>query len=408
MNIGRVARDISRAEFIALVASFTAINAAAIDVMLPALPFMGEAFRVENANDRSLVLTVFLIGLGLPQLLIGPITDRFGRRAPLVIGLSLYTVAAFAALLVSSFAALLFMRFAQGLGSAAVAVSSQAAVRDRYSGSAMAEVMSLVLTVFMIVPIVAPFVGQFILLTGPWQLIFVFMGVLGLTFTAWSFWRLPESLHPEDRRPFEFRPLIEGFGIVFRNRASLAYGTAGMFMFGSVLGLVNTSQQIYVDVYGVGALFPLAFGVMPVAFGVAFFLNSRIVKSTGMRRLAHGAMTAFVIVTALWLFLVATTGVPLWLFLTFVAAAALTQGLAWGNIGALVMEPLGRVAGTASAVFGSLSTVGGAVLAYGVQQSFNGTPTPVVAAFFIGGLCVIGCFLIAERGQLYAPPRDAA
>jgi MFS transporter, DHA1 family, multidrug resistance protein len=166
MNIGRVARDISRAEFIALVASFTAINAAAIDVMLPALPFMGEAFQVENANDRSLVLTVFLIGLGLPQLLIGPITDRFGRRAPLLVGLSLYTVAAFAALLVSSFAALLFMRFAQGLGSAAVAVSSQAAIRDRYSGSAMAEVISLALTVFMIVPIVAPFVGQIILLTG--------------------------------------------------------------------------------------------------------------------------------------------------------------------------------------------------------------------------------------------------
>jgi DHA1 family bicyclomycin/chloramphenicol resistance-like MFS transporter len=401
MNVGRVARDISRAEFIALVASFTAINAAAIDVMLPALPYMGEAFQVENANDRSLVLTVFLIGLGLPQLLIGPVTDRFGRRAPLLIGLTVYTIAAFAALVVTSFAALLFLRFAQGLGSAAVAVSSQASVRDRYSGSAMAEVMSLVLTVFMIVPIVAPFVGQFILLTGPWQLIFVFMGVLGIVFTTWSFLRLPESIHAEDRRPLEFRPLIQGFGFVFRNRSSLAYGTAGMFMFGSVLGLVNTSQQIYVDVYGVGALFPLAFGVMPVAFGVAFFLNSRIVKRTGMRRLAHGAMTAFVVITALWLLFTATTGLPLWLFLAFVAGAALTQGLAWGNIGALVMEPLGHVAGTASAVFGSLSTVGGAVLAYVVQQSFDGTPTPVVAAFFIFGLCVIGCFLIAEKGRLY-------
>ena len=403
-------RDISRGEFVALVASYTAINAAAIDVMLPALPFMGEAFQVADANDRSLVLTVFLVGLGLPQLIVGPVTDRFGRRAPLLIGLAIYTIAAFAALAVTSFAALLLLRFAQGVGSAAVAVASQAAVRDRYSGSAMAEVMSLVLSVFMIVPIVAPFVGQFILLTGPWPLIFVFMGVLGLIFTVWSFVRLPESLRVEDRRPLQFRPVIDGFRIVFSSRASLAYGVASMLMFGSVLGLVNTSQQIYVDVYGVGALFPLAFGVMPVGFAVAFFVNSRVVMRIGMRRLAHGAMTAFAIVTGLWLLVGLSTGLPLWLFLTFVAGAALSQGLAWGNIGALVMEPLGEVAGTASAVFGSVSTVGAALLAYGIQQSFNGSTTPVIAAFFVFGLGVIGCFLIAERGKLYAAPpsRDAA
>jgi MFS transporter, DHA1 family, multidrug resistance protein len=235
------------------------------------------------------------------------------------------------------------------------------------------------------------------------------MGLLGAIFTTWSFLRLPECLRFEHRRPLEIRPVLEGFRIVFSTRASLAYGVAGMFMFGSVLGLVNTSQQIYVDVYGVGALFPFAFGVMPVAFAVAFFLNNRFVRKIGMRRLAHGAMTAFVAITALWLLFILTTGMPLWLFLAFVAAAALAQGLAWGNVGALVMEPLGAVAGTASAVFGSLSTVGAALLAYGIQQSFNGSPTPIVAAFFLFGLCVIGCFLIAERGRLYAaPPRPVA
>ncbi len=405
MPVGRIARDISRGEFVALVASYTAINAAAIDVMLPALPNMGEVFAVADANDRSLVLTVFLVGLGLPQLLAGPITDRFGRRAPLLIGLAVYTVAAFAALIVTSFAALLLLRFAQGIGSAAVAVSSQAAVRDRYSGSAMAEVMSLILTIFMIVPILAPFVGQVILLTGPWQLIFVFMGLLGFLFAAWSFFRLPESLKPEDRRRLEFRPVIDGFRIVVGNRASLAYGIAGMFMFGGVLGLVNTSQQIYVEVYGVGALFPLAFAVMPVSFAIAFFLNSRLVMRIGMRRLAHGSMTAFAIITGLWLLAGLTTGLPLWLFLVFVAGAALSQGLAWGNIGALVMEPLGAVAGTAAAVFGSLSTVGAALLAYVIQQSFDGSPTPVIAAFFLFGLGVLACFLIAERGRLYTEPR---
>lgn len=398
---GTIARDISRGEFIALVAAFTAINAAAIDVMLPALPFMGEAFQVENANDRSLVLTVFLVGLGLPQLIMGPISDRFGRRAPLLIGLAVYTVAAFAALIVTSFAALLLLRFAQGVGSAAVAVSSQAAVRDRYSGRAMAEVMSMVLSVFMIVPIVAPFVGQAILLTGPWQLIFVFMGALGAIFSVWSFLRLRESLAPADRRPLAFGPVVSGFALVVGNRSSLSYAIAGMFMFGGVLGLVNTSQQIYVDVYGVGPWFPAAFAAMPLAFAAAFLLNNRLVMRVGMRRLAHGSMSAFAVITTVWLALTLAGAMPLWLFLTFVAAVALAQGLAWGNIGALVMEPLGEVAGTAAAVFGALSTVGAALLAYGIAQAFDGTPTPVVAAFFIFGLCVLACFLVAEKGRLF-------
>lgn len=404
MTAGTIgARDISRGEFVALVASYFAVNAAAIDVMLPAFPDMGAAFGVMDANDRSLVLTVFLIGLGLPQLFIGPVTDRCGRRAPLLIGFAIYTIAAFAALMVTDFTVLLMLRFAQGLGSAAVAVSSQAAVRDRYSGSAMAEVMSLTLSVFMIVPIVAPFVGQIILLTGSWQLIFVFMGVLGLILGLWSLARLPESLHAADRRPLEFRPLVEGFAIVFRNRTAIGYGFAGMFMFGGVLGLVNSSQQIYVDIYGLGALFPLAFAVMPIAFAAAFLLNSRLVARIGMRRLAHGAMAAFVLITGVWLLLSLLFSLPLWGFLGFVAAIALAQGLAWGNTGALMMEPLGEVAGTASAVFGSLSTVGAALLAYGVAQAFNNTATPVIAAFFLFGLCTLGCFLIAEKGRLFAP-----
>jgi DHA1 family bicyclomycin/chloramphenicol resistance-like MFS transporter len=398
---------LSRAEFVALVAAFGAINAAAIDVMLPALPAMGEAFGVANANDRSLVLTVFLIGLGLPQLIVGPISDRFGRRGPLMLGLGVYAGAAFGALIAPSFAVLLALRFAQGVGSAAVSVASQAAVRDRYSGRAMAEVMSLTWTVFMIVPVVAPFVGQIILLTGPWQLIFVFMGGLGLIFAAWGFTRLPETLHSAERRRLNFRAVTEGFAIVFRSRPSLFYGLAGMFMFGGVLGFVNSAQQIYVGYYGVGALFPLAFAVLPVTFAIAFYLNSKLVQRFGMRLLSHASMTAFVAVTGLWLALSLSFAIPLWLFLVMLSLTALAQGIAWGNVGALVMEPLGEVAGTASAVFGSVSTIGAAILGYVVAQAFDGTATPVIAAFFIFGLCVLACFLVAEKGRLFAAPVPA-
>lgn len=404
---GTPARDISRGEFVTLIAGFTAINAAAIDVMLPALPYMGDALGVENPNDRSLVLTVFLVGLGLPQLILGPVTDRFGRRIPLLIGLAIYTAAALAAVLAPSFGVLLALRFLQGVGSAAVAVASQAAVRDRYAGNEMAEVMSVVFSIFMIIPVVAPSVGQVILLTGPWQLIFLFMAAIGGILGVWAFIRLAETLPEARRRPLSFASVAEGFGIVLRTRRSLFYGLAGMLMFAGVLGFVNTSQQIYVDLYGVGALFPVAFSILPISFAVAFFINARLVKRYGMRRMAHAAILAFVGITGVWLILALVIPIPLWLFGLMLALTALAQGIAWGNVGALAMEPLGAVAGTASAVFGSLSTVGAALLAYVVAQAFDGTTTPVIAAFFVVGLLVTGCFLIAENGRLFGNPDPA-
>ena len=394
-------RAISRPEFVALVAAVTTINSAAIDVMLPAFPDVGAAFAVANPNDRSLVVTVFLIGLGLPQLVFGPITDRFGRRGPLLAGLAAFTIAAFAAIVAPSFGALLALRFIQGMGSAAVSVSIQAAVRDRYSGTAMAEVMSMAWSVFMIVPIVAPVVGQGLLLVGPWQWIFVFMGLIGAVFAGWSYLRLPESLAVAERRGLNFGSVTDGFAIVFRNRASLFYGIASMFMFAGVVGYVTTAQQVYVGIYGVGVFFPFAFSALPIAFAVAFLINSRLVRRFGMRRLTHVSMLAFVAITAIWLALNLAGTIPLWLFLALAALTALAQGLAWVNVGALSMEPLGEVAGTASAVFGSFSTVGAALLAYGITQTFNGTATPVVAGFFAVGICVIACFLIAEGGKLF-------
>lgn len=394
---------LSRAEFVALMAGLGCINAAAIDVMLPALPNMGDWFGVANANDRSLVLTAFLLGLGLPQLVFGPLIDRFGRRVPLLIGITVYAAAALLAPLAPSFGVLLALRFVQGMGSAAVSVASQSTVRDLYSGRAMAQIMSMIMSVFMIVPIVAPNVGQVILLTAPWQGIFLFMGIVGATFGAWAYLRLRETLSPENRRALTVASVTEGFGLVVGNRMALFYGLAGIFLFGAVLGFVNTAQQIYVGIYGLGALFPLAFGVGPVFFAIAFLLNSRMVARFGMRRLSHGAMFGYLVVTAAWLAFALAGFMPLWLFIPFLAAATLAQGFAWGNVGSLSMEPLGEVAGTGAAVFGMFSTVGAAILGYVVAQSFDGTTTPLIAAYFLLGLLVLACFLIAERGRLMQP-----
>ena len=400
-------KTISRAEFVALVAALTTINAASIDVMLPALPNLGAAFAVANPNDRSLVLTAFLLGMGLPQLVFGPISDRFGRRGPLLGGLAVFTVAALAALVAPSFAILLALRFLQGAGSAAVMVSIQSAVRDRYSGEAMAEVISVSLSLLMIVPIVAPSVGQLLLFSGHWQLIFVFMGALGVIFAGWAFVRLPESLMAERRRAISPRVVAAGFLTVVRNRSSFFYALSGAFMFGSILSFVNMAQQIYVDIYHLGALFPIAFAATPLTFALAFLLNSRFVRLIGMRRLAHGAMVVLVTATTVWLVLALTVGLPLWLFVTMLMLAGLAQGFAWGNIGALAMEPVGQIAGTAAAVFGSLQTVGAALLGYLVAQRFDGTTMPLVTAFFVFSLSSGTCFLAAERGKLFGA-RDPA
>jgi DHA1 family bicyclomycin/chloramphenicol resistance-like MFS transporter len=403
-----MARQLSRFEFVALIAGLGTINAAAIDVMLPALPNMGDAFGVANANDRSLVLTVFLLGLGLPQLVFGPLSDRFGRRVPLLIGITAYTVAALVAPFAPTFGALLALRFLQGMGSAAVSVASQSLVRDLYSGREMAEIMSMVWSVFMIVPIVAPSVGQVILFVAPWQVIFVFMGVIGLVFGVWSYLRLTETLTAENRRPLTWSSIGGGFLLVLSNRTGLFYGLTSMFLFGGVLGFVNTAQQIYVGIYGLGALFPLVFALSPLTFAIAFMLNSRVVARVGMRRLSHGAMLSFIVVTGVWLAIALTGFMPLWLFIPALSLTLLAQGLAWGNVGALAMEPLGAVAGTATAVFGSLQTVGAALLGYVVAQAFDGTTTPVIASFFIFGLLVMACFLIAERGRLFQPHTPGA
>ena len=386
---------LSRREFVAIVAALMAIEALAIDIMLPALPDMGAAFNIADPNDRTLVLTWFLIGFGLPQVVFGPLSDRYGRRLPILIGLAIYILCALASPAVGDFTALLWLRFVQGAAAAAIRVGILSAVRDRYEGAAMSEIMSVAMSIFLLVPILMPGAGQLILLAGPWQLIFVVMGALGLIIGTWAFLRLPESLAAANRRPLDLRSVAQAFGIVVRNRAAFSYGLSGAFLLGIILGLINTSQQVYVDIYGLGPYYPLAFAVMPVTASIGFFLNSRLVATFGMRRLSQGAMLLFFLGSLAWFGMTLAGPMPLWLFLTMVALVVSLLTFGFPNAGALSMEPLGEVAGTASSVFGAMQTVGGAILGWAVAQSFDGTLRPVIASLCIFGGCVLICFLVA-------------
>ncbi|ODT05662.1 MAG: MFS transporter [Mesorhizobium sp. SCN 65-20] len=394
-------KSLSRREFVAIVAALMAVDAIAIDIMLPALPNIGFAFDVTNPNDRSLVLTVFLVGFGLPQMVFGPLSDRFGRRRPILIGLAVYTACALASPAVGSFPALLWLRFAQGVAAAAIRVGILSAVRDRYQGAAMSEVMSVAMSIFLLVPLIMPGVGQVILLAGPWEFIFVAMGGLGALVGAWTYLRLPETLATANQRAIDFRSVASGFAMVIRNRTAFSYGLSGMFLLGIILAMINTSQQIYVDIYGLGPFYPLAFAAMPAASIIGFLANSRLVAKFGMRRLAHGAMLLFLAGSIAWFIMVQFGTPPLWVFLLMVMLVIPMVAFGFPNTGALAMEPLGEVAGTASAIFGAIQTVGGAILGWAVAQSFDGTLAPVMASLCIFGTFVLACFLIAEKGRLF-------
>jgi len=401
-------RVLSRPEFIALMAALMALNALAIDVMLPALPYMGEALGIADENERQFVVSSYMLGMGIAVLAFGPLTDRFGRRLPLLVGIGLYILAVVAAAFAPSFESLLVLRFIQGMGAASVRVIATAVVRDRYRGREMAEVMSLTFMVFMAIPVIAPSIGQVLLLTGPWQYIFLFMGLLAFAFWLWTFIRLPETLPLDQRRPLSFRGVFEGFRIVFTNRVAFAYGLAGMFLFGALFGFISSSQQIYVDIYGLGNYFPLAFAGVAALMAVSSFTNSRMVRTMGMRRISHGAVLVFTGGSAVWLFFAMSGFLPLWLFLSLLCVIMFCFGWTASNMNSLSMEPLGEVAGTAASVFGFIQTVGGALIGSYVGQHFNNTTVPAATGYLSMGLLAIVCILVAENGRLFGRGQENA
>jgi DHA1 family bicyclomycin/chloramphenicol resistance-like MFS transporter len=398
--------SIPRWEFIALAAALMALNALAIDIMLPGLQQIGASLGVADENARQYVISAYFAGLAFALLAYGPASDRFGRRGPLLFGLSIYVIAAFAAAFAPNFETLLALRFIQGVGAASTRVIAVSMVRDRFGGRAMAEIMSLIFMVFMIIPVVAPSIGQLVMLFAEWHMIFVCMGVIALVIVIWAAVRLPETLHPEDRRPFTIASIWKAFRIVLTNRVSLWYTLASTTIFGALFGFINSAQQVYVGIYGLGVWFPVVFAGIAGMMAVSSFLNSRLVGRFGMRRLSHGAVIGFLAVSTIWFVWSLYGQVPLVGFIALFAAAMFQFGWIGSNFNALAMEPLGHIAGSASSVQGFVQTLGGGLIGAAVGQSFDGTTTPLAAGFC--GVALVGLImvLIAEKGKLFRAQHD--
>jgi DHA1 family bicyclomycin/chloramphenicol resistance-like MFS transporter len=378
-----------------------ALNALAIDIMLPAMQQIGESLGVAEENRRQLVVTAYIAGFGLSQLAFGPISDRWGRRGPLIVGLTIYVLAALAATLAPSFAILLALRFIQGIGAAATRVITVSVIRDLFGGRAMAEIMSLVFMVFMVIPVIAPSVGQAIITFAEWHAIFLVMGLLGFCVSIWTAFRLPETLHPEFRRPFTMAAIAEGFRIVVTNRMSLWYTLASTALFSALFGFINSAQQVYIGIYDAGAWFPALFAAVAGLMAVSSFLNSRFVGRFGTRRLSHGALLGFLATTTLIFVLSLLGPIPLPLFVGLFAVAMFQFSWIGSNFNTLAMEPLGHVAGMASSIQGFATTLGGGVLGALIGQAFDGTVTPLAAGYFCAALTGLIFVLIAEKGRLF-------
>jgi DHA1 family bicyclomycin/chloramphenicol resistance-like MFS transporter len=370
--------QMSTPEFIGLVAVMMALTALAIDIMLPALPAIGDALGIANANDRQVVIVIYMLGFSVGQLGYGRLSDRYGRKPVLMAGLAIFIAGSLMASLSSDFTFLLVARTLQGLGAAATRVIAIAIVRDRYSGRQMARVMSLALAVFIIIPVLAPAMGQGLLQVGNWRHVFDLLLVAGLIVALWAGLRLPETMRPGGAEPL---PLGASIRYALETPQTIGYAVSGGLLFGCVLGYVSSAQQVFVDVYHLGFGFPLAFGAIALTMAAASLTNAQLVERLGMRRLSHTALAAF-IALSLVLVLAAALGLAnLAFFIGMMMVLFFLFGLVAPNFNALAMEPQGHNAGMASSVVGFVNTGAGALAGGIVGHMFDGSVLPLALGF---------------------------
>ncbi|MDO1558445.1 multidrug effflux MFS transporter [Brevundimonas sp. 2R-24] len=388
-------------EFVSLIALVMALNALAIDAMLPALPDIGQALGVAVENDRQWVVTAYLLGFGVGQLVYGPLSDRYGRRPLLLWGLSIYTLFGLAAAVAPSFDLLLLGRFLCGLGAASGRVLAISIVRDCYEGRTMARVMSLTFLVFLGVPILAPSLGALILYVADWRVIFFLLAGAGALVLAWAALRLPETLHPEYRRPIRIPTILDGFRQALTQRQSVNYALASTAISGALFGFIGSSQQIFADVFQAPGAFPFVFAGIAGAIAVASLTNARVVERLGSRLVGHSALLGFILFSALHAGVALAGWETMTTFAVLQAATMFCFGLIVGNFGAMAMAPMGHIAGAASSAQGFVSSIGGALVGFFIGQQFDGTTAPLALGFTACGLAALAFVLLAERGRLF-------
>ena len=384
-----------------MMAMVQALQALAIDAMLPALGILSADLGVGSANQRQLVVGIFLLFSGLGSLFPGMLADRFGRRPVMLTCLGLYVVITAACASVTSFAVLLALRAALGVASGGLTVLPSAIIRDRFEGDRMARLQSMVGMVFMVVPMIAPTMGQAVLLVAGWRWIFWVMALLGALVTVWIWQRLPETLRPEHRQSIQPGVVMRSIGRIVGTRAAIGYVLGLALIQGALFGYINSSQQLLGEHFGAGANFPLFFGGMAMIMACTNFINARIVVRFGARRVSHSALLFYIATSLVQLALASIGQERLWTFVPVMTLNLCMMGFIGANFGSMALQPFAALAGSAASAQAFIRMVLASGLGALIGQAYDGSARPLALALTLAGSLSLVLVLFTENGSLF-------
>ena len=386
-NIPPPKSAIGPTEFIILMATLMSLMALAIDAMLPALDLIGLSLGVEDPNDNQLIISSLFLGMAMGLMLYGPISDSYGRKITIYLGVSIFLIGDVISILSDDFSLMIIGRLCQGFGAAACRVITIAMIRDRFDGPKMAKVMSLIMMVFIMVPVLAPSVGQVILLFASWRAIFFLLLAFALVGIIWLHLRQPETLAIEKRLPFSLRVIGQGISETLKHPQSRTYTIAAGVMFGAFIGYLSSAQQILQIQYQLGNTFSLYFGFLALAIGMASFANSKLVMIFSMEKLCIIALTLISLLSLLFYFYASGYNgqPPLVALMSYLSLTFFCLGILFGNFNTLALHPLGHIAGVATSVISTLQTLLSVMVGYVVGQAYDGGVLPLVTGFLICG-----------------------
>ena len=382
-------------EFIAIMALLMSLVALSIDGILPALAVIGTDLGVTDTQKHQLLITMIFLGLGFGQLIFGPLSDSYGRKPIIYVGFLVFAIASIICVNTNSYEVLIAGRILQGIGLASPRTLSIAMIRDSYEGDYMAKVMSFIVMIFILIPIIAPTLGQYLMLTYNWQTIFNVQLGLGILVVFWFWKRQPETLAVSKRIPFRTATLSSGFIEFFKHKQAVAFTLISGFITGSFMVYLSTTQHIFEIQYDLGEDFPLIFASLAIGVGFATYLNGVYVVRIGMKRIALVSLAAYCLSALLYVVLFFNvSNPPLWVLLTFFVIQFIAVGFLFGNLRALAMQPIGHIAGVGAAINGFISTVMGVLIASGIGAYVTTTAWPLFLGFSVCGMVSMVIFIL--------------
>lgn len=392
--------ELGERELIVLMALLMSLQAFGIDSMLPALGVIGGELGA-TGNERQFVIGAYFLGSGIGAFFPGAFADRFGRRPVLFIGLAAYIALSLACSLVSDYTTLLALRLVQGISCAGLSVVPAAIVRDKVGGDRMARLMSLIMMIFLLVPILAPAVGQVIMHVAGWRAIFAAMAIMGTLVSIWVWIRLPETLQAENTQQIDVATILRNMGTALINRGSIGYVVGSALVFGSLFGFLNSSQQLISETFAMGDYFAVIFGGAVVGMVAANFTNSRIVERFGARRVSHTALLCFIAISLTQYISAGQAQQPLWQFIVLMSLSMAMLGFIGANFSSIAMQPFFHIAGAASSAQTAVRMSTGAVLGALIGSLYDGTARPLAVSMLSCALLALAIVLFSENGKLF-------